>query len=104
MYGRLSRFAGLPPERIDETLRQFEEEQLPVLEQQRGYRGVMVMVNRGTGQAAAITLWETADNMRESDKVADQARAAAVATAQPSREPVVDSYEVLMIKQLASTE
>jgi hypothetical protein len=27
-----------------------------------------------------------------------------VATAQPSREPVVDSYEVLMIKQLASTE
>jgi heme-degrading monooxygenase HmoA len=100
MHARLSRFAGLPPERIDETLRQFEEEQLPVLERQSGYRGVMVMVNRGTGQAAAITLWETQDDLRESAKVADRVRAAAVKTAQPSREPVVDSYEILVIRQL----
>ena len=30
------------------------------------------------------------------DKLADQARAAAVATGQPSRDPIVDRYEVVI--------
>jgi hypothetical protein len=37
MHARLSRFAGLDPERIDETVRQFEEEALGDLEQQPGF-------------------------------------------------------------------
>jgi hypothetical protein len=47
MHARLSRFAGLDPERIDATVRQFEEEEeeeeaLPRLEQQPGFRGITV--------------------------------------------------------------
>jgi hypothetical protein len=53
-------------------------------------------VNRRSGQAVAITLWETEANMRESEKLATQARERAVATARPSREPIVDHYEIVV--------
>jgi hypothetical protein len=98
MHVRMSRFAGLPPERIDQTIRDFEEGQLPVFEQQSGYKGVLVMVDRGQGKAAALTFWETLKNLRASDRIADQAREAAIAAAQPSREPVDDRYEVVLQK------
>jgi heme-degrading monooxygenase HmoA len=99
MYARLSRFAGLPPERIDETLTAFEQNALPTFEQMSGYKGVLVAVNQAEGKAAAITFWETRDDMRESDKLADQARAAALEQAsgsEPTREPIVDHYEVVL--------
>jgi heme-degrading monooxygenase HmoA len=96
MHARLSRFAGLPPERLDQTVDEFRERQLPELERQPGYRGVVVMLNRGTGQAAALSFWETEADLRASDTLADRAREAAVATAQPAREPVVDRYEVVL--------
>jgi heme-degrading monooxygenase HmoA len=96
MHVRLSRFAGLPPERIDDTIEEFREQQLPELEGQAGFKGVLVMVNRGTGQAAALTFWESEADLHASEKVASRAREAAVASAQPAREPVVDRYEVVL--------
>ena len=96
MYARLSRWAGLPPERLDRTVRQFEEEHLPAMEQQPGYEGVVVLLDRNSGRAAAITLWETDADMRASDRLAEEAREAAGVTAQAVREPIVDHYEVVL--------
>jgi len=96
MYARLSRFAGLAPERIDQTLREFEEGQLPQIEQMDGFKGVVVGLDRGEGKAVAITFWETPETLRASDKLADQAREVAMATGQPEREPIVDRYEVVI--------
>ena len=98
MHARLSRFAGLDPERIEETARQFEDESLEALAQQPGFRGITVGVNRKSGKAVAFTLWETEADMRESEKLADQAREQAVATAKPARDPIVDDYEVIVTK------
>jgi heme-degrading monooxygenase HmoA len=98
MYARMSRFAGLPPERIDETVRGFEQGQLPQLEQLEGFAGVLVLLDRGEGKAAAVTFWDTLDDLKTSDKLADQAREAAMASARPSREPLVDRYEVVLQK------
>jgi heme-degrading monooxygenase HmoA len=100
MYARLSRFAGLPPERINSTLEQFKQSALPAFERLEGYQGVLIAINHAEGKAAAITFWETRENMRESDKLADQARQAALEQAQgssePTREPIVDHYEVVL--------
>lgn len=96
MYARLSRFAGLPPERINQTVREFEEGQLAQIEQMEGFKGVIVGVDRTEGKAVAVTFWETQQDLRTSDKLADQAREAAMASAQPSREPIVDRYEVVI--------
>jgi heme-degrading monooxygenase HmoA len=98
MHLRLSRFAGLDPDRIDETLQRFQEDELPRLEQQEGFGGITVGINRGTGQAVAVVLWESETAMRTSEKLADEVRDRAVATAKPSREPVVDHYEVVLRK------
>jgi heme-degrading monooxygenase HmoA len=101
MYARMSRIAGLPPERIDEAKQYFEQAELPALEQQDGFKGVVVMVDRDDGRATAITFWESLDNLKASDKVADQARASTMEQASsvdPSREPVVERYEVLIQK------
>jgi heme-degrading monooxygenase HmoA len=96
MHVRLSRFAGLPPERIDDTIEEFREQQLPELEGQAGFKGVLVMLNRGTGQAAALTFWESEADLHASEKIASRAREAAVASAQPAREPIVDRYQVVL--------
>jgi heme-degrading monooxygenase HmoA len=98
MHARLSRFAGLPPERIDQTIHEFEEGELPELERQPGYEGVMVLVDHKGGKAAAISFWDSEDHLRKSEAVAARARETAVASAQPSREPVVDRYEVVLQK------
>ena len=98
MHARLSRFAGLDPERIDETVRGFQEQALPNLEKSPGFRGITLCVNHRSGQAAAITLWETEADMMQSEKLAIEARERAVAVAQPSRDPIVDHYEVIMSK------
>lgn len=96
MHARLSRFAGLPPERIERTIRGFEEGELQLVEKCAGFKGVVVMVNSASGQAAAITFWESEADMRESEKVAGRAVQAAVERGEPSREPVIDRYEVVL--------
>ena len=98
MYARLSRFAGLPPERIDQTVREFEAGELPNLEQQEGFKGVLVMVDRGEGKAAAMTFWDSLENLRASDRIADRARETAIASAQPARDGIVDRYEIIIEK------
>jgi heme-degrading monooxygenase HmoA len=96
VYARMSRFAGLPPERIDETIREFQEGQLQALSQQPGYKGVLIGIDRAEGKSVAVTFWESAENLRATDRLADQARQQALESVQPSREPIVDRYEVVM--------
>jgi heme-degrading monooxygenase HmoA len=96
MHARLSRFAGLDPERIEETVHEFRDGALPELREQNGFRGITVAVNRRTGQALAITLWESEADMKASEQLATQAREQAIATAKPSRAPIVDHYEVVV--------
>ena len=96
MHARLSRFAGLGPERIEATIREFEEQSLPRLEQQPGFQGITVGVNYQSGQAVAIALWETEAHMNQSEELAGEARDQAVATGGPSRPPIVDHFEVVI--------
>jgi heme-degrading monooxygenase HmoA len=103
MWARLSRFAGLPPERIDQAIREFKEKQLPAFEQVPGFEGVAVMIDRTAGKAAAITYWANEKALRESDKLADRARDEAMQTAQPAREPIVDRYEVVLERSAAGS-
>jgi heme-degrading monooxygenase HmoA len=98
MHARMTTFAGLPPERVEPAIEEFRKEQLPLLEQQDGFKGVFILVNRAQGKAAALSLWESEQQMKESDEIADRARGSAVATARPAREPLVDQFEVVLQK------
>jgi hypothetical protein len=96
MHARLSRFAGLDGERIDATVRQFEEDALASLEQQPGFRGLTVGVDYQSGRAFAIGLWESQADMSRSEHVATEAIERAIATVGPARTPIVDHYEVVI--------
>lgn len=96
MHARLSRLAGLAPERVQEALREFKEDQLPVLEQQPGFNGIFVLLDEDAGRVAAVSFWESKEQMRASSEVADRARETAMATGGVSREPIVDEYEVVI--------
>ena len=96
MHARLSRWAGLPPERLHQTVQEFEEQSLPLLEQQNGFEGVLVLTDEGTGKAAAVTFWASMDDLKATEELAQELRAKAETMAQAEREPVVDHYEVVL--------
>jgi hypothetical protein len=100
MYARVTSFPGLAPERITATLAEFEQQQLPVLEKQDGFRGVWAGVDRNAGRAMAVTFWETLEDLKATDKLAAQVRAVAVATSRADREPITDRYEVVLHKDV----
>jgi heme-degrading monooxygenase HmoA len=100
VYARLSRFAGMPPERIEQTVKAFEDDHLPMLEQTEGFRGILVGVDWNAGKAAAISFWESRAALEASDRAANQARDAAVDSAEPDREPIVDRYEVVLQREV----
>jgi heme-degrading monooxygenase HmoA len=104
MYARVTSFPGLAPERIAATLKEFEEQQLPILEQQGGFRGVWAGVDRNAGRAMAVTFWETQEDLRATDKLAAQVKAVAVATSRADREPITDRYEVVLRKEVGQPE
>lgn len=103
MYARLSRFAGLPPEKIEETVREFEAQGLPALEQQPGFEGLLLGVDWVAGKAAAISFWQSREDLEASDRIADSARERAVASGEPDRDPIVDRYEVVLQRQPAAS-
>jgi heme-degrading monooxygenase HmoA len=98
MFARLTRYAGLPPERMEETLQEFRNEFVPVLEKMPGFHGLVVGVDYRSGKACALSLWESQEAMTASDEVASQARASAESRVEPSRAPINDHYEVVVEK------
>jgi heme-degrading monooxygenase HmoA len=50
-------------ERIDEAAKLFEESVVPLLKNQKGYKGAYFLTDRKTGVSIAITLWENEEDM-----------------------------------------
>ena len=98
MWARLTRIPGLPPERIDEVVEMFEQQELPMIEQHEGFKGITVMVDPALGTAAALSLWETQQHMRDSEKQAQAAREQVIKEAGdqpgPRRDMIVERLEV----------
>ena len=57
MFARVSTYQG-SPERTDEGIRLAREIILPRLHQLDGYEGAYYLVDRQSGRAISITLWE----------------------------------------------
>lgn len=97
MWARLSRFAGIPTERIDPTLEWYRDTQVPEIEKLPGYAGVLAACDYGGGKVVAITFWESDHAMRDSDKALDEIRNEGVERfGRDARrlDPLIDRYEV----------
>jgi hypothetical protein len=99
---RVSRLEG-DAGKIDEATRRATEEILPRLRQASGFRGAIAMVDRERGNTLLVTLWESAEKMRDSEEQADQLRQES-AEAGRGRVVGVERYEVMFAKLPAGVE
>ena len=82
------------PERVEELFRQLEAQIDPALERLRGYLGLYLFVDATTGTARSVTLWDSADALRESAAAVAPLRTQAAATLGARATPIVEVYEV----------
>lgn len=70
---RVSTLAGAA-DALDELIRNAEENILPEARELEGWKGVIALVDRRTGTSKLITLWESQDALRASERAADELR------------------------------
>ena len=71
------------------------EKVIPVVRGLDGYRGLLTLVDRSTGRAVGITLWETEDAMHQSEEAASEVRGES-ADAGGGRIAHVERFEVMV--------
>jgi heme-degrading monooxygenase HmoA len=77
MWVRMNKFQGPPnqsDQEIEQMLQPVQEKILPALRQQSGYKGVMNILDRSSGNGITLTFWESEEAMHASEEWANQAR------------------------------
>jgi heme-degrading monooxygenase HmoA len=72
MYARVARYEARP-EHVEDGIRRFRDG-TEAVRQMAGFKKAYLLVDRRSGKALTVTLWETEDNMRASDAAARQIR------------------------------
>ena len=93
MIARVTTLEGSPDEQRS-AVQWFEDHVLPVTRERVGYRGILLLVERGSGKAVSISLWDSDDDERASEEGAGRLRAQAVDVMGGSTPPVVERYDV----------
>lgn len=75
MYARITRFKG-DPSRVEDGIFLLHEQVIPRARQREGMHHGYWMVDRATGEAAVLSLWETEAAMQASEAAAEMLRQA----------------------------
>ena len=95
MHARVTVIEG-SAERLDEVVGQVESDVLPILRQQRGFKGFTVIGDRGSGRILATSYWESEGDMQASEEAVRASRERAAETVGAAGGPRVEHYEVLV--------
>jgi heme-degrading monooxygenase HmoA len=93
MYARTTTIEG-QPDAVDDAVRQVESELLPVLNQQAGFKGFTVHVNRSSGKIVGTSYWESQEAMEASEQAVSAQREEAARRSGASGGPSVEIFEV----------
>jgi heme-degrading monooxygenase HmoA len=74
MFARVSTFNGRP-ENIDQVADLIRAEILPASREMRGFKALISYADRQTGEIVEITVWESEEALRESERPANDRRA-----------------------------
>jgi heme-degrading monooxygenase HmoA len=96
---RVSSLEG-SPKNIDDSVRKVQDETLPKVRELDGSIGVISLANRTSGRVTVITLWESAEALRQSEQQADRMREQAAKSGGQTIAGV-DRYEVAVVQQLS---
>jgi hypothetical protein len=73
MFARLTVLQGAP-DRADEGIRFIEDQVVPAAKQQGGFQGGYWALDRSTGKAIALTLWESEQAVADSEAFGQRVR------------------------------
>jgi heme-degrading monooxygenase HmoA len=73
MFARVTTVQG-PSDRLDQGIKAVEEQVIPAARQMKGFKGMLALADRTSGKMMGITLWESEDDMRQSDEAANRVR------------------------------
>jgi heme-degrading monooxygenase HmoA len=93
MYARLS-LVPTKPDTWDQALGIWREQLLPLIRQQQGFKGVIVMGDRAANKGATITLWETEADAQASMQSENFRKAMAALAPVITGQPEMQHYEV----------
>src|SRR2546421_10492694 len=83
------------PDKIDDVLRQVEQETVPRYRDQSGYKGFTLLADRQSGKMIGVSFWESESDLEASDELGKQARESAAQTGEGSGDTVREVFEVL---------
>jgi heme-degrading monooxygenase HmoA len=86
----------VPPERIDEMTDYVRANVLPGARGLAGFKGVVALVDRGSGAVFTFTLWESEQAMRDSEEAANRLRDQGASDL--AFTPTVERYEVTLME------
>ena len=95
MHARVTSLAGSPAD-VDGGIANFRENVVPYVRDEGS--GAILLVDRQTGKALAITLWEDAQTLAASEERANALRADAAQQMGAAQQPTVDRYEVAVFE------
>jgi hypothetical protein len=96
MYARVTSLAGSPGD-VDAGIDNFRTNVVPFTQDQGG-KGAMLLIDRTSGKALAITLWEDEQALRASEERANALRAQAAEEMGASQQPGVERFEVAVFE------
>ena len=95
MHARVTALSGSPSD-IDGGIANFRDNVIPFTK--GAGRGAILLVDRQSGKALAITLWEDEEAMRASEERANSLRADAAQELGATQQPTVERYEVAVFE------
>jgi hypothetical protein len=69
MYAHVTTVHGAPG-RLEDGIRELEEQIGPTAQRQSGFRGAYILLDRTNSKALAIVLWTTKENLRAGEALA----------------------------------
>jgi len=100
MYVRMTRVQA-PPDKIKDSIQNFETNVLKRLKAAPGYQGAALLVNRQTGDEVGVTYWESAKALGASEQAGIDARTSAVQDVSGTRIINVERAEIMIMERVA---
>jgi hypothetical protein len=95
MHARVTTISGSPTE-ADAGIDTFRANVVPFTREHG--KGAILLIDRQSGEAIAITLWEDEEAMRSSEESANSLRAQAADQLGASQTPTIGRYEVAVFE------
>ena len=95
MHARVTTISG-SPDNADAGIANFRDNVVPYAKSEG--KGAILLVDRESGKAIAVTLWDDEDAMRASEESANALRADAAQQMGAGQQPTVERYEVAIFE------